>query len=337
MKNKLETVIIGAGSIGALKPDNIEIKNSEKVLTHAHAIYRNDNFKLKSIIDLNKEKTWRASNKWDTLGFYTLQDFCNFTDGKCDVIVVACNTENHLNIVKDIIKYELNASIIVIEKPCGNSFDECKQIIDLCEKNCFLPYINYNRKFTDLYGFLHKATYSDKILAVNVFYQRGLKRDGVHALHLLSNLLCNFCSSYRLPYYVDDFSTLDLTWKAHLEFDACKNVTLIPCDGREFCIFEIEIITNKKRIRTVDYGKYVDIIDIKQEEVYGNYKAMSYDNAERYEIDLHDSLKNLYEEIYDDYCARLCYAYNEQFFPTMFKMNTDDVLKVWRIIENILK
>jgi len=62
-------LIIGAGSIGALKPNELDSPTTENILTHAHALHRlrgrreiDDFF----IVDVDEEKAGEACVRWNT-------------------------------------------------------------------------------------------------------------------------------------------------------------------------------------------------------------------------------------------------------------------------------
>lgn len=322
---KFNTLIIGAGSIGALKPNNIETPKSKKILTHAHAIVNNDAFKLVGIIDTNKKVVSEASKKWNTDPYVSIANYVNKSGlaKKTDVVVIAVDTKQHKLIFDELLR-KIRPKTIVMEKPCGNNLEEAKHFYEKCKEHKINYIENYTREYCDLPTELIYQLAGEQILAVNFFYQRGLKRDGVHAINLLNWILGRFISAKKLDYYVKDYSIHDLTYKVHLNYEKCGNVTLIPCDGREFCIFELEIITNRKRIRTVDYGAAIDVIKFKKERVYGNYKAMNYDKPERIKIDLHKALPNLYNRIkLRTKCNEICLSRAG--------------VEVWKVIEEILK
>ena len=60
-----KALIIGAGSIGALKDDKFDSpSNPDKVLTHAHAFYKHPDIKIKCVIDRDILKARMAAEKW---------------------------------------------------------------------------------------------------------------------------------------------------------------------------------------------------------------------------------------------------------------------------------
>ena len=69
MKNgRYTAVLLGAGSIGALKPNEFDSPDTEEILTHAHAIYNHPKINLLGIIDSNINKAKKAGNKWKKTG-----------------------------------------------------------------------------------------------------------------------------------------------------------------------------------------------------------------------------------------------------------------------------
>ena len=57
-------LIIGAGSVGTSKPDKYDSPLTENILTHAHAVYNNDDLKIIGIVDKDLKKAKKAGKKW---------------------------------------------------------------------------------------------------------------------------------------------------------------------------------------------------------------------------------------------------------------------------------
>ena len=121
---KYNAIVIGAGSIGALKQKGYDNKNSGNILTHAHAFYSHPDINLLGIVDIDLDKAKKAACKWECQYSNTID---NFRDDKIDIISVCVSTKFHFNCLENIIKY--NPKFVIAEKPfCSNS-KEAKKII----------------------------------------------------------------------------------------------------------------------------------------------------------------------------------------------------------------
>jgi len=72
---KYKALICGAGSIGALKPDEFDSPESKQIYTHAHACYSHPNIDLVGIVDQDFEKASKAGTKWNTTAYGSINEF----------------------------------------------------------------------------------------------------------------------------------------------------------------------------------------------------------------------------------------------------------------------
>ena len=133
-------LIIGAGSIGALKPNEFDSPTTDNILTHAHAVKAHPQFNLMGIMDTDLQKMMEASNKWDCMGINNFFADVIKKPNKIDVVVIATPTETHFEIYNRINNWNLKA--IIIEKPCTNDMLQCKTMIT--DKRII---VNYTRRF----------------------------------------------------------------------------------------------------------------------------------------------------------------------------------------------
>jgi hypothetical protein len=66
-----------------------------------------------------------------------------------NVVTIATPKETHLSVLKDCFRL-CEPHSVVIEKPCGNSFSECEEIIQMCMARGVRLYVNYQRRFDPL-------------------------------------------------------------------------------------------------------------------------------------------------------------------------------------------
>ena len=112
-------VLIGAGSIGSNKPDELDSPKTKYPLTHAHALYnlhREKKVNWLGIVDINPVKLQMATQKWDCHGFDLLEGIKQ----DIDIIVIAVDTKVHYGFIKAV-AIDRKPKIIIIEKPfCSN-------------------------------------------------------------------------------------------------------------------------------------------------------------------------------------------------------------------------
>lgn len=267
----LKAAVIGAGSIGALKPNEYDYPGGERILTIAHAMSNNPNIKLEYIIDSNPEKAKRASEKWG----------CNFgsnlksMNAVIDIMAVCTPTHTHYDVLKEILALERTPRLIIAEKPFCDTYEQAAEIVKLCrEKNIFLM-VDYIRR----YDWAHQQLASDLahqiIHNVSLTYTRGLCHEACHAFDLFNWWLGEFKSINTFPdSAISDRDVLDPAIGAVAVYEKCPFVSLSPVNGRDYAVFEIMIYTDRKRYVLADHGQKLFIYSTEPDS-YGNYKCIS--------------------------------------------------------------
>lgn len=272
MKKKYTVAIIGAGSIGALKPDKYDSPTTKNVLTHAHACYSHPMIDLKVIVDIDKEKARLAADKWGCHYRHHVDEISNY--GNIDIIIVATPTETHLKVLGPLIK--LKPKLVIAEKPFTENIKQAKAISDLYKEYQIPLAVNYSRRFVPVYNYIAQTYFGHglfgNILNCSFHYTRGLKREGCHAIDLFNWFFgdvidCNIVSDN----YIEDYSPDDRTCAAYFQYERCPHVFMFPCDGRKAAIFEMDMIFEKGRIKFIDHGLTCQIFTTEKEKTYGDY------------------------------------------------------------------
>ena len=173
----LNTLLVGLGNIGL----NYDYTN-KNITTHAKALSLSKNIKFSFAIDKNHKQRKKFENKYQIKTYSKLPsleklDLINF-------VVISVNTENHLNVVKKIIKLK-NLKIILIEKPCGKNLKEYLEIKNLCKKNKIKLLINYHRIYDKNFLKIKKIFQRLNNFKGIAYYSKGLSNNASHILSLL--------------------------------------------------------------------------------------------------------------------------------------------------------
>jgi predicted dehydrogenase len=301
--------IVGAGSIGCLKPDNMDIPNDDNnILTHAHALIylqnKENKFSIQSIVDPDYDKQDAAAEKWGVKTFFNSIDSYLKSVICSDIIAICSPTETHLAMVKKILTSGKWLGLIVLEKPAGLDRNQCIEIEHTCLSYKVPILINYSRRFckeiTKYKEIIRNRKYG-RLLNIVVRYTRGIKRDGCHAIDLINYLLDETPIDVLITNKnsaVIDLSYDDPTYPLHLNYPTCNNVFFVPCDGRAAAIFTIDMWFENKRIVFEDYGQRILEYTTIQDGIYGNYKTMRSTPDDIIHTSLNHNLVNLYRNAY---------------------------------------
>jgi predicted dehydrogenase len=335
--NKYSVAIIGCGSIGANKPDRFDSPETENVLTHAHACYNNKQIDKIIFVDTDYKRQITAVNKWKLkageIGSYN--QICIYRDIEPmikeqdpDIFIVSTPTRTHHQILSKISYH--NPKIVIAEKPFCSNYKEAYEINSLYKAKNIPLIVDYIRRFDpnmQSLKYMIKRGDFGKIQNVRILYTRGLMHEGCHALDLMNFLFDGIWgyNIFKLNEVLYDYSKSDPTYSIKLKTELCNNIIFQPCDGREFSIFEIDIVGTKKRVTLLDHGLRMLWQDRVPEPNYGDYDTI--DSTGTFEktclnIALEYLLKNAIAHIEDNNIPLLCTG--------------DNALKVHRIYERLI-
>jgi predicted dehydrogenase len=273
MSKKYNVAIVGAGSIGASKPDKYDSPQTKNILTHAHAIYNNPRTELMGIVDSDEDKAMMAASKWGCDCLSNLNDIPDMTD----IIIVATPTETHYDILHRVVQFE--PRIVIAEKPVTYNKHQAQIVRDLYERSQIPIAVNYTRRYVPEYAQVRDMIKNErfgKAVSCQFYYTRGLKRDGSHAIDLFNYFFGEFKRGQIFKNHcIHDFSKHDPTFAAYFSYEKCPHIFMFPHDGRNFAIFEMSILFEKGRITFEDHGLRICLYDLTVETVYDQTKILN--------------------------------------------------------------
>lgn len=288
---RFKAAVVGAGSIGAMKPDRYDSPKTKNILTMAHAFHKHPQVDLVGIVDIDGARSAAAARKWDTTGYVYYDDILR-EHGEIDLLAVCIPTEKHYEFFRSLRRG--SAKMILAEKPFCSSYDEAQSAALFLDALNLPVAVNYTRRYLPAFQILRddiEKGLSGKVLSCVVYYDRGTVRDGSHAIDLFRFLFGKFMGGSVLPgRRCADYSDEDITLPIHLVYERCENCFMIPADGTQHSIFEVDIITSKGRCRFIDNGKVMETYPVKPEGTYGDYKVLSPLPEIRYKTELETGL-----------------------------------------------
>ena len=288
MNHKIYNVaIIGAGSIGAMKPIKYDYPGGGNILTMAHAVVVHPRMRLYGIVDSDIDKASAAAQKWEIENammnwtpwvFRTIEELLAWYDEwniSMDIITVCTPTNTHHEIIEKCVYCK--PRLIIAEKPFCENVEEAEHVMHQAKSENVPIAIDYIRRYPKAYQEL-KENFDDgeygEIYHTKVTYTRGLKHEASHAVDLMRYFFGEFIDGSFEDNGIVDREDGDSTKAGHMEFEKCSAVFFCPVDGRAYSIFEIEIFTEKGRIKLEGHGEWFKIYKPKPESVYGDYLTM---------------------------------------------------------------
>lgn len=290
-------IIIGAGSIGALKDEKYDNKKSA-VKTHAHAIWSHGKFNLIGVVDSDYEKAIKAANKWDTKPYHSISEIKE----KADIIIIASSTSSHLLLLNEI-SITKEPMIIICEKPFCDNYKSANIGFKKFFSNLIPISVNYVRRYSPEIQVLRNDLFFGnfgKIYSCTINYSRGLMRDGCHAIDLCNWFFGKFKDGQILgkskDWIIDEVKD-DPIMPIWMKYEKCKNIFMAPVDNRKCVCFEFHIITDEGKIVLDNSCQGFKFYPVRKEPVYGNFKSLDNQPLKNGEISLTDCFINMLDNI----------------------------------------
>lgn len=291
----LNVAVIGLGNISLLYDDK---KETQTVLSHVKALYKNKNFTLKYCVDIDTTNKIKVEEFFPTVSFYTdISIIENKND--IDIVVLATPTSTHFEIFEKL-KKNKNIQYFLIEKPL---FDR-KHTLDFFDKSIEKKLIiNYIRVFEPNIQEFQKQIDTllfgepQKIIGT---YTKGIKNNGSHFISLINFLFNNpkihdikILSSQK---GIENDLTLDIM--AILEYKG-KQIPfyLIGLDESKYSVFDIDFYFEKAKVRIEDTAKTLTIKTATKDTIYSDYTTLV--DTKKVLLDFDNIMKYPYEYIYN--------------------------------------
>jgi predicted dehydrogenase len=279
---KFSIAIIGAGSIGAIKPDKYDCpSNPSKILTIAHAAYQHDHMDLVGIVETDEDRAKYAAEKWSTYCFPTFSLLTKHHKFVPDIVAVCTPTDTHFKVLSEIIPYR--PRLIIAEKPFCSNYAEAVEIQKLAQEHNVTIMVDYIRRYDPIHRAVREAINCpasisedcpQKVFNAALSYTRGFVHEACHAIDLFHWFFGDFITGNL--FYMDiihDRDIKDPTFAGILGFERCPNVLLRPVDGRAYAVFEIDVFTETGRITLAEHGLVCHLYNTVPDE-YGKYECI---------------------------------------------------------------
>ncbi len=254
MKSIYRVAIIGAGRIGS----SSDSPDSSEFLTHAHAIADDPRTELVALVDADTSRAEAEAKKWGTKAFTDIDTI--WAGVMPDIVIIATPDETHADMLEKVLAKA--PKLIVLEKPAVVNDAEAARLRTLHTE---IPIIvNFRRRFDPvvvrLAEELHNGAYG-RIISASGIYCRGILHNGSHMLDLARYLFGDLLTASGQT-SVDDFPEGLPTVGGMATFEHCPELHLICGDGRQYALFELDILTEKKRFHFTDEGFLLTTQDV---------------------------------------------------------------------------
>jgi predicted dehydrogenase len=287
MKNekdsKYRVAIIGAGNIGA----RFDTPDSKEILTHAHAFSANPKTALLGITDTDAAKAGDAAKRWKTEAY---QDVDSFMQKNPDIVIIATPDSTHRELLEKTLKYA--PRLIICEKPIVENFADVENLRSTLSAYQTPVIVNFSRRFDGrvvrLGKELAEGSYGT-VVSAHALYSKGTHHIGSHLFDLLRFFFGELTAA-SASFSIDDYPG-DPSYGGVATFERCPKLYIEAMDSRVVSAFEIDILTEKKRVRLTQEGFFLEIQDIVSDPVYEGYQMFG--DAKREPTELKGAMAEL--------------------------------------------
>ena len=234
--------------------------------------------KLLALVDSDAQRGQQEAKRWKTKYYSDLKEM--FTKERPDIVIIATPDKTHALMLLSVAPF--GPKIIICEKPITASAEELKKI-----KSLRIPIIvNFSRRFDSKMQVLRRDIFKKNfgnIISATGIYTKGLFHNGSHMFDLARFLFGEMksCSAY---FQKRDWGG-DPSIGGVAVFEHCPEFHLRLGDARAFAIFELDILTEKKRIRIVDEGRTILFQDVVADPLYKGFKILSREQSKKTNLD----------------------------------------------------
>lgn len=251
-----KALLIGCGNIGALYDFE-----TYDVYTHAKAYSKNSMFKF-TVYDPDIELAKKVANKY---GVNQITDVLSIDFSEYDCVSICSPTNTHVHFLK--MAFLAKVKVIICEKPISIDENELTEISNLYLNSNSKVIVNYIRRFQpsfiDLKVLVEEILLKEKLVNINITYQKGFLNNASHAFDLLQFLFNQnlVLKDVKITNKEFDFFKNDPTLSLSTNWNHVP-VNVTGLTNISFTIFELDLFFSSCRIKITDSGKNITVYTI---------------------------------------------------------------------------
>lgn len=261
--------VIGLGNIGFRF--NLDPKRKE-TWSHVSAYERCKDTQLAAAVEINPDNIEAFKKQYPQVPvFSTLREMMQSVS--VDIVSICTPTGSHCLVLEELACYPIRA--IFCEKPIAASVAEGRRMVELCVSKGIVLCVNYTRRWDENYKCIDeiiKQGIIGCITAVNALYSAQIFNIGTHLIDTVrmfvrKNISCVSGISYNLDKPDPDISG----W---FRFDGGVPFTMLATGKREDLIFEIDVVGEQGRIKSLENGNKVELYSFEESARYSGYREL---------------------------------------------------------------
>lgn len=276
----LRSAIIGCGQMAGGYDEH---SPAGVVLSHAKAYCEHPETDLVAVCDVDVARAKAFASRWGARDFYA-DARTLLKEIKPDIVSICTPDSTHGAILRACLDAKPKA--VWCEKPLTNDESEGRYLVEEFDRRGIPLAVNYSRRWDRRLQWLGEELRSaaDTTRGV-VFYGKGLRHNGSHAIDLLLQWF-GAVTDVRVLGSGNDYSADDPTISAQIQFESGAEVQLIAWDESLFTIWEIDLLTARGRYRLLEAGQMLERYRLRNDPRFAGYVELD-PVPERETTDLH--------------------------------------------------
>lgn len=274
MARPLRVAIIGCGAVaGGNDALCLRTMAQRPPLTHAGAYQVNPATALVAAADVDAERLARFGRDWEVPALYA--DYREMLQKeRLDILSVCTPPALHARFVMEACRAGLAG--IFCEKPLAEDPTEAMAVVRACEWSGTILAVNYFRRWNPTIAIWAGRLATGElgnIRRVTASYTKGIVQNGTHVIDLLHWFVGRIENVQALRWAEERGNDLAV--------DAlCISETGVPCylqacRQEDFNILEIDLLTDRGRLRLAENGRRLEWQEVREDPYYARYRILS--------------------------------------------------------------
>ncbi len=265
-----KAAVIGLGNIGFRL--NLDPKRKD-TWSHVAAYDRCPYTELAAAVEINPENIELFKGQYEHVPvFGSVREMMETLD--IDIISICTPTPSHCGIMEEVTTYPVRA--IFCEKPFAASIDDGIKMLNACEHKRIVLAVNHTRRWDDNYLFVRDLILEGKIgsvKAVNAIYPGQIFNIGTHLIDTVRMFLPTLDARAVSGVFFNN-DNVDPHVSGWIDFGGQVPFTMIATGKREDLIFEIDVIGDEGRLRSVHNGDRIEWYVFEESPRYSGYREL---------------------------------------------------------------
>jgi len=267
--------VVGLGKIGQYL--DADLDSSSFCLSHASAVAQHSSFSLSCGVDPNSQCRQDFAKRFSSPSFGSLSEAA--AKSRFDGIIICGPTSANVDLLKQAV--ELKPHWILMEKPMGQSLDEAKAILRMCQDSKVNLAVNFIRRSEPGAVRVKEMIQTGRIgraQKIIVTYSKGLFNNASHFVDLLRYWFGEG-SHHQVVGSLEQSHQGDPEPDFVIHFGGIP-AHFISAKEDQYSVRDLEVIGTRGSIQYLRGGLKIRVLDVVESKTFKGYKFLEFEGTE---------------------------------------------------------